>query len=227
MLSNSSIKDWIEFDGHPPNYLKPCVDVYNVNISSTATIGCDRVCNNSDYLFSVNNPENLVNCGLWSSINNPLEIGTNQTDYKWNTTIYNDHLQNSSIDALLAPFAAIGLSNDQSLAIATRNVIGNCFSALYALTRSGSSQDDGRVIANCTTDSLFPALFLGDNITAPLGDCLDAICSPKTLNPDLGGIGVDRTSADLEAYADIVLGLHILPHADQRCNRCTDHPYRP
>ena len=191
MHSNSSIQPWLDFDGKSLPSIQPCVSFGNGSLASAKRIDCSQVCDNSTLLFGSINAQNLVTCGLWSLINNPLVVGTAAKDYGWNATTFDAHKWGSGVPSLLAPFTNLGLSpSNVNLSVTTRNVIGNCFSSIHALTRSGSSQADGGVNAACTTNGLFPASIFHHDPAAPLRECIKSICSPTTLNPDLGGIGV-------------------------------------
>ena len=97
-------------------------------------------------------------------------------------------------DALLNPFRAIGLNRTDALDIsAVKESFGSCFSAIYALSRLGTTEADGSIAASCTSNNLFPSDLSNSsvhNTTGSIANCVDAICTPATLNPDIGGIGV-------------------------------------
>ena len=198
LLSNSSVADWLQFNGTISD-LTPCqhvnytghleyIDGGGTVINSLPDISiasCAQVCNDSGSLFAPHT-NNLVTCGLWSTLLSSYTFfGPN------NTLLPND---NSNSTSLLSPFKDIGLSlGVLDYATAYADTISTCLQLLYYNAKFFTYSDDGTTSTACTREVLFP---LGSNtntstpITSALQTCLEAICSPITLNPDLAGIGV-------------------------------------
>ena len=131
-------------------------------------------------LFDPATADNLVNCGIWTSV-----VGNWQARYEAIASIS---------DTLADPLRAIGLNPTIALVISAVKGSGDsCFSAVCALSGLGTIEADGSIAASCDSDNLFPNDFLNasnHNITGWIANCVDAICVPVILNPDIGGIGV-------------------------------------
>ena len=183
-LSNSSIHTWLDYNlENPLPILHPCAirtGNSTTQVPSVATTNCSLVCTNNTSLFDPATPDNLVHCGIWTSV-----VSNWQAEYEAITAIP---------DALLDPFRAIGLNRTDALDIsAGKETFGSCFSAIYALSRLGTIEADGSIAASCTSNNLFPNDLSNSsvhNTTGSIANCVDAICTPATLNPDIGGIGV-------------------------------------
>ena len=198
LLSNSSISDWLQFNGTNLE-LPPCQYVnYTGHLAHLDTGGavidtlpditdasCAQVCNDSASLFAPHT-NNLATCGLWSTVLSAYTVFGPDNSLLPN---YNDN----STD-LFDRFEKVGL--DQSVlqyATSYADTISTCFQLLYYNAKFFTYSDDGDTVAACTREQLFP---LGSNtntstiVTSALGSCLESICSPITLNPDLAGIGV-------------------------------------
>ena len=182
--SNSSIHSWLDYNlENPLPILHPCAirtSNSTAQVPSVTTTDCSLVCTNNTSLFDPATPDNLVNCGIWISV-----VSNWQTQYEAITTIP---------DALLDPFRAVGLNRTDALDIsAVKETFGSCFSAIYALSRLGTIEADGSIAASCISNNLFPNDLSNSsvhNTTGSIANCVDAICTPATLNPDIGGIGV-------------------------------------
>ena len=63
---------------------------------------------------------------------------------------------------------------------------------LAKITKVQTYQSDSSLEGACSEQALFPTSTLTLNYDLPqfLQTCVNAICAPRTLNPDLGGIGV-------------------------------------
>ena len=201
-LSNSSLYDWLHFDGADVNLLSCQYVNYTGHlhyfddggavIDSLPVIrneSCSQVCKDSASIFAPHT-NNLVTCGLWSTFLSAYTVfGPDDT-----------LLPNQDVKslALFEQFEEVGL-DQQSLKYATAyaDTISTCFQLLYYNAKFFTYADDGTTIAACTREVLFP---LGSNtntsapVTAALQTCLEAICSPITLNPDLAGVGVSFPS---------------------------------
>lgn len=197
-LSNSSIREWLQFDGSAGPQIYPCqlvTDPVEFLINTTTRVDikpapCSHVCNNSLSLFwpfAGDRPNrNLVTCGLWTVIMSSL------THMDHNNT-----LQYSAIDKVAkytALFAEVGLTEDDNLYLPSYvDTISNCLELIYINVKAFSYSDDQKSPEACNGNLLFSndltkAKFTPD--LRPARDCLDATCAPLTLNPDLAGIGV-------------------------------------
>lgn len=198
MSFESQLSDWLSFNGTVP-ILQPCVLLADMKTNSSS-VSCSQVCSNSSILFQspYRRPKpyqyqdyqdvfsNLNTCGLWATINNPES-----------TSGISDTVA-SYLDDLLDPFESIGLSSsNRALASNTRNNIGNCFGMMYTEAAWGADTNQRAIPWECTSTGLFPAFagnssvdVLARKATVPVKHCLASLCAKKTLNTDLGGIGV-------------------------------------
>lgn len=108
----------------------------------------------------------------------------------------------SDVNDLSTQFQGTGLNEtDVQYLPSYVDTITDCLELIYINVKDYAFSDDGRAASACTRDELFP---IGpspafDNPFQPsvdaLRDCLEAICTPLTLNPDLAGIGVSLPGA--------------------------------
>ena len=225
---NSSIKAWESFDGSLfldtdgdvdlpyRDPLQPCQYV-NWTLPSTdestfgqplpikTNVSCAQICNDSISLFG-SQQNNLINCGLWSTLVSAY--------------IFVDRSIQVADRSLLKAFEEVGLDTSvpQYIEWATTymDTIGACFMYLYQNVKQYTFADDGTVLGSCTIEALFtysPNMtynitnFYDDTILGTLDqlrDCVEDICSPVTLNPDLAGIGVsgppERTDHSIDFH---------------------------
>ena len=184
--SASSIQAWLDFNGTLPTITR-CQDVEMSHGESPRVIeaNCTTLCNHTLSLYSPP-VDNLVTCGLWTTL-----IGAYTTIGPENYLVPNGNAQSTH---LLEQFQELGFNgdvNEQALAVA--DSISSRLQLLYSNAKLLTSSNDGTTPLACTRSTLFP---LGSNSNSTdrtlqaLGSCLQAICSPVTLNPDLAGIGV-------------------------------------
>ena len=177
--SNSSIQPWLDFSSHPVPTLLPCINENLTNVS------CAQVCNDSAILFQ-NLSSNLVTCGIWTTIVGAS--GANESHNPFDP----DLLQ------LMSTFANFGLvPGIYQYTTSYADTISDCLEFIYRNIKEWSFSDNGDTAAACTRNDLFPILTPGpvNSTTQALADCLNAICSPLTMNPDLAGIGVSPSDA--------------------------------
>ena len=198
LLSNSSVSGWLQFNGTDLG-LTPCqyvnytghldyLDGGGAAINSLPDItpmSCAQVCNDSASIFSPHT-NNLATCGLWSSLLSAY------TAFGPNNSLSPNGNRDST--DLFDRFNEVGLGADViEYATSFADIISTCFQLLYYNAKFLTYSDDGTTVAACTREVLFP-LGSNTNTTSPsteaLETCLEAICSPITLNPDLAGIGV-------------------------------------
>lgn len=185
--SNSSLQSWLNFNSN--GNILPILPACKHNDSD---ISCAQVCNDTSWLFSsqANQSSNLLTCGLWTEI------------AMWHLPLDNDNSTLGSITpsnfstSQLAPFQQLGLNTSDFPNVATyASTISGCFEALYVNVKHYSYADDGKTPTACTQQDLFP---VATNASS-LETCLQEICSPLTLNPDLAGIGV-RPPFDWDSF---------------------------
>ena len=184
--SASSIQPWLDFNGTLPT-IGPCKDVIMDHREPPRVIeaNCTTVCNHTLSLYS---PlvDNLVTCGLWITL-----IGAYTTISPDNCLVPNNNNQSTR---LLGQFRHLGFNGDvHKHALAVADSISWRLQRLHFDAKILTSSNDGMTPVACTRSELFP---LGSNSNSTnhtlqaLRSCLQTICSPITLNPDLAGIGV-------------------------------------
>ncbi|KAK0508631.1 hypothetical protein JMJ35_008907 [Cladonia borealis] len=155
--------------------------------------------------------DNLVTCGLWTTL-----ISAYTTIGPGNYLVPNSNNQSTH---LLKQFQELGFNDDvHEQALAVADSISSLLQRLYFDAKFLTSSNDGTTPSACTRSTLFP---LGSNSSSTdhslqaLRSCLQAICSPVTLNPDLAGIGVFSSFLIQSGIAIIafiaLLGLEITP----------------
>lgn len=184
--SASSIRPWLDFNGTLPT-IGPCKDVKMGHREAPRFIeaDCTTVCNHTLSLYG---PlvDNLVTCGLWTTL-----ISAYTTIGPENCLVPNSNEQSIH---LLDHFRMLGFHGDvHEQALAVADSISGRLQHLHFDAKFLTSSNDGTTPVACTRSILFP---LGSNSNSTnhtlqaLRSCLQAICSPITLNPDLAGIGV-------------------------------------
>lgn len=173
--SNSSIHEWL-------NYPNETIDIRPCNLNN-AEVACAHVCNNVTYMLYAQST-NLVTCGLWTN------LAIAGSDYDNNVILH--PVDSSLIQDLSSVFEEVNLNTtDLQNARNYADTITNSFLTIYQLVKASSFADNGNVPVACSKECLFPftsALVGGGG--SSLWDCVQTICSPLTLDPDLAGIGV-------------------------------------
>ncbi|KAI4232424.1 MAG: hypothetical protein LQ352_008333 [Teloschistes flavicans] len=179
-ITNSSIQPWLDFDGRnlPASipscrYIDEGADAYR-NLSTT---DCGRVCGSTQILYSTSNPNNLFTCGLWIT----------------STLNYYDAGKTQFWEDLLVRFEGLGLnSSNVTQAYAARNAISTTMYSLEQASVLNTYQSGSSSHGSCSEQALFPDLFSvhEPNLPKYLHKCVNTICAPPSLNPDIGGIGV-------------------------------------
>lgn len=157
-----------------------------------SSVACAEVCRDSRQLFNPAYPNNLVTCGSWASIRSWMSY---KFDYH-HTGSFAGPIP-SEYDTLLAPFEAAGFlqimngSGDNLLAGLMQRIsacTSDCYRSSHAVT------DVQSIPYSCSVTGMFQrAAQVGHRSLAKnnyLEDCFMELCRPRTLNPDLGGIGV-------------------------------------
>lgn len=144
-------------------------------------INCTMVCEDAGLLLDAELPNNLLTCGFWA------------TPGKLNQ--YND--LTSNYHNILGRFNSLGLDAGNAIYVyITRNAVSTALNTSAKTTKVQTYQSDSSLNGACSERALFPTSILELNTNLPqfLRTYVDAICAPKTLNPDLEGIGVVRVS---------------------------------
>lgn len=182
MVSNSSLQPWFDYSlaiSGPLGYndvftaLPPIQPCYGGSIGGE-NVNCSVVCQDSYMLFDPQHPENLATCGMWATMGATLE--------------------RSGQSPAKTPFDAVGLNVS---AIETLETVGgghtsintqvqtslvNCFASFYAATHS-LTNDIESVPKTCSPTA-------GFQFASGVEPCFEVLCAPRTLDADLGGIGV-------------------------------------
>lgn len=212
-LTDSSIQSWLTFDGTLPPTIQPCrfVDHSSASVYSPTypITDCSNVCNDSISLFEPTNNDTLVTCGLWTTL---VSSTTSTSDELGNYLLPPNDTQSLN---LLKAFNSVGLDLDmvqytQSYA----HTISDCLVEIYSDVKEFSFADDGTMPANCSENDIFPfgtnaSSSWNDNVES-LNTCMNLICSPVTLNPDLAGIGVFSSFVIQSSIAVLALAALII-----------------
>lgn len=202
-ITNSSIQPWLDFDGRnlPASipscrYIDEGADAYR-NLSTT---DCGRVCGSTQILYSTSNPNNLFTCGLWIT----------------STLNYYDAGKTQFWEDLLVRFEGLGLnSSNVTQAYAARNAISTTMYSLEQASVLNTYQSGSSSHGSCSEQALFPDLFSvhEPNLPKYLHKCVNTICAPPSLNPDIGGIGVSLYVDGYRMLLKYCQGLHLLANA--------------
>lgn len=229
-LSNSTIHDWLQYNG--TDLALPSCQYVNYTghldysksgiawIDSPPDISnasCSQVCNDSTSLFEPGT-NNLVNCGLWSTYLSAY------TEFDSDHALTLNH--NPPPVSLYNQFKKVGL--DLGLieyALSYADTISSCLQLFYYNAKFFTHADDGTTTTACTREVLFP---LGSNrntstpTTKALQECIQSICSPITLNPDLAGIGVSSMTILEQRNTEAVIG-HVVVYDPIRHLHLSSH----
>jgi len=192
-ITNSSIQLWLDFTGDTTPAIPPCQEKSKWSDGSyedwdkiLQADSCTSVCNDSGSLLDPTMPNNLVTCGLWASLT--------VMPYKTGDRLGDMNIEDQ-VNALLEPFVLLGLNHsDADYARIARYTVASGLSALYNRIMSDTYTGITSFASACAEQELFPYSRLdpmvAPNPTHSLQACIDAVCSSRTSNPDLGGIGV-------------------------------------
>lgn len=165
LLSNSSISEWLTLNlSSPPTLVQPCLKLHitELLLPNLTEANCSQVCNDSTSLLYF--PSNdLVTCGIF-------------------TVLSSAGFFNSRNDAYSEPFSKVGLNVNTTDTLIYTDIISTCLTNIYVAAKWDSFADDGTIPFACSRDVLFSE--------GALGQCIEAICAPRTLNADVAGIGV-------------------------------------
>ena len=158
---------------------------------------CTKLCNSSDSLLDDKFPNNLLTCGLWATLvtldSYNEEIATMHPDV---TKAVHKHYQD-----VLGRFTTLGLdAGDEAYLSAAIGAVSTTMFTLLKENRIQTYQGDS-IQGLCSQQDLFPTTAFEFNTDIPqhVRDCVTTICAPRSLNPDLGGIGVSMTYSMITA----------------------------
>lgn len=230
LASNSSIRAWLEFNGTLPLTMQPCHQYsypndyqLNESFAPVPTIAnCTQVCNDSTSLFT-SPSNNLVVCGLWTQViayetyigpGNSI-LPPNNYSNPFDVFAMQDEVI-EGIDPTL--FEPIGLNLNNADTPSYADIISGCLMDIYITVNVNASNVKDTVPSACTKNKLFP-LLTNESWTSPqfsslledelqhvpysIRDCIDAICSPRTVNSDVAGIGVCECTSSASLYSQV------------------------
>ena len=186
-VGGSSLQPWLDFNGDNLPEIIPACQVEKMNQSGITTTDCTATCNATVALLDPSMPNNLLTCGLFAS----LTLLNQYTLTRNPLGTYND--SHAFYVPLLARFNDVGLnSTDQDYGFVARNAVSAAMTWLQQITKIQTYRGNLLLEGACSEQALFPYALPSFNPDLPrhLRDCVDAICAPRTLDPDLGGIGV-------------------------------------
>lgn len=183
-ILNSSIQPWLDYDGGLITDVSPCsqwTDVPNATSPRIITTdNCAAVCNETGLLSDSAMSDNLLTCGMFAALATTRQYTANAT-------------------ASLANFRHLGLDPDNMTSTnIVMDTIGYTLSTLYIqLSSWGISYDESSIPEACSghnifirPNNLYQEIHHATLSTGELQSCVDSICSPRRLDPDLGGVGV-------------------------------------
>lgn len=177
-ISNSSIQPWLDLDLNADNLPATITPCQNRQKGGRIVLGnCTTVCDDAGLLLYADQPNSLLTCGLWATL-------ATLTQYAFLTNDYH---------TLLGRFDSLGLdAGNATYAYAARNAVSTAMNTMLKITKVQTYQGGSSLEGACSEQALFPTstLELDGDLPQFLRTCVNAICAPRTLNPDLGGIGV-------------------------------------
>ena len=183
-IANSSIQPWLDFRfSEIPTSIPSCQ--FHQPDNSIGLTNCTTICNDTTSFEQQLLPNNLLTCGLWSTLT--------VLDSYHDVAVYYNETYPQLDPSLLQRFDFLGLdSSDKAYSYAAVNAISTYLSALQLLVKLPAIQDEEGLYGPCNEQTLFPRqpLNTSGGLSENLVDCVDFICSPRTLDQDLGGIGV-------------------------------------
>ena len=192
-ISNSSIQLWLDFkvDDHLDFNTETIPATIPSCQSHVISDNCTQVSSSSASILVDTFPNNLLTCGLWATLvtlDNCVE--KNVTGLPDVTKAVHQHYQD-----VLGRFTPLGLDDSDEAFVSA--AIGAVSSTLFMLLKENRIQTyEGDTIQGlCSQQYLFPTASIEYDTDIPqhVRDRVTTICAPKSLNPDLGGIGVSMT----------------------------------
>lgn len=195
MASNPALQPWFDFDNNVLTCVGSSRPVAPIPQFQPCSAGgqqqnCSVVCQNATTLFNASEPQNLLNCGLWATAcSSGFPICANATQWA-------AHFEPIGL-TLETPRDQIGVEYAMEecpgyVGIIKEN-IASCATDFYAAAHQATN-DDQFIPLSCTTTGLFAS--------EGVESCFKDLCSARTLDTDIGGIGVRQTSLCLRDIVD-------------------------
>ena len=213
-ISGSSIQKWLDLELN--DYLNFSTETIPATIPSCQTMrratgevnldNCTKVCNSSNYLLNDRLPNNLLTCGLWATLvtldSYKEALDTTMDSYSEALDSYDGgEALHKHFQDVLARFTTLGLdAGDEAYVYAAKGAVSTTMFTLLKGNRIQTYQGDS-IQGLCSQQNLFPtaSFEFSTNIPQHVRDCVTTICAPRSLNPDLGGIGVSMTYSMINA----------------------------
>ena len=183
MPSNSSLQPWFDYGTAARRYpygltdplaaLPPFQPCYGGSIRGEI-VNCSVVCDETYFLFDPQHTNNLATCGLWATVGASL-VRLNQ--FPKTTPFDAVGLDVSQLETLGTTGGGLTSNNAQ---LQTKLV--SCFDSFYAATRT-LTHDLNALPKSCSATAIF------EN-PLQVEPCFEDLCAARTLDADLGGIGV-------------------------------------
>ena len=180
-----NISSWLETgpDSIPDRIFRCQLPDHGASRPNSTFGDCNSVCNDSMMILDPSPPNNLLTCGLWSTV--------------LMRNYYNSIIKPASYPQAgvqLLEFASLGLrTNYTTYPYEAVGPLSTSLEVLQKASRFGPYQADKASQGACGQPVLFPSN-LESNLTKQLHKCVDVICLPQIINPNLGGIGVSQWS---------------------------------
>ena len=165
-IQNSCIQPWLDYPYSQGSFTPRCHDPYP--LYGAPPDSCMAVCNTSSLLGWSNN---LLTCGYWANL---AALSAQNAG----SLSHGPPLQE------LKKCNEVGLNaSDTAYVKASQDAISSRLNGIGKSTRALMYQIDTSYYEPCSRLTLFSS-------STTVHTCIDAICAPRTLNPDLGGVGV-------------------------------------
>ena len=200
-IFDSSIQPWLDFKVKDnlnfttemiPSTIPSC-QLEDQMANSVNLTNCTKICTLPVWLLNNDLPNNLLTCGLFATLAFNLKSLDAEYDPKHPPSdLAAIHEQYQDI---LGRFDILGLDAGDEARVSS--IIEAVSTALFTLLKISSAYTyQGDLIQGiCSQQCLFPTFgTLSADVPQNVRDCVSVICAPKSLNPDLGGIGVSTRS---------------------------------
>ncbi len=188
---DSTLSDWISYNVSDPWAPSTC-QFFDATTGITSDIGCSQICNDSVQLFdSQLQKNNLQTCGVWTTLVSAYTYLSPHGSFQFNGS--------TSVMPIFEAFGKVGLDATVYQYTPTyTDTISACLAYIWVNVKENSFSDDDSMPEFCSEVGLFLPFGSNTNVTdyteSSLWGCLNAICAPVTLNPDLAGVGVTLPS---------------------------------
>ena len=187
MAFNPSLQPWVDFDhgvqtcGENPYSIIPATDLQPCSAYGQNQ-NCSFVCQILDDLFNASEPQNLLNCGMWVTA-----CSAPTFPYCANATRWTAHFESIGLNLDTPQLESPWYDASEQCSDLSTTVEGNiatCLTDYYATINDGTDKA-GLVPLPCSNWT---------SAEGTIDNCLENLCSARTLNPDVGGIGVSTSS---------------------------------